>query len=45
MFERIRRIGRCVLVGVSVALLEEVCYWGCVLRFQRPSSYYPHCRM
>jgi hypothetical protein len=31
---KIRRIGRCGLVGVGVVLLREVCHWGLALRFQ-----------
>ena len=29
-------IGSCGLVGVGVALLEEVCHWGWALGFQKP---------
>ena len=32
LFERIRTCG---LVGIGVALSEEVCHWGWVLRFQK----------
>lgn len=34
--ERIKRIRRCDLVGVGMAMLEGVCHWRSVLRFQKP---------
>jgi hypothetical protein len=32
LFEKIRRIKRCGLIGVGVALLEKVYHWGWALR-------------
>lgn len=36
LLEKTRWMRRCVLVGMSVALLEEQCYWGWTFRFQKP---------
>jgi hypothetical protein len=37
LFERIRRIRRCDLIGIGVTLLEEVHDWRLDLGFQKPS--------
>jgi hypothetical protein len=38
VFERITRIKSYALVGVEVALLEELCHCGWALKFQKPSQ-------
>lgn len=38
LFERIRRVGRCDLVGIGVILLEAVCDWGWASGFQKSKS-------
>lgn len=34
-----RRCGICDFVGTGVALLEDVCHWGCALTFQEPTPF------